>query len=148
MQSLLVLLLILAVLAGLFWLLRIRTPKRRQPGKYLPDSGKGTGNHHSGDLKKLRENELFWGVSIGQAGCEAASKLIGKQFTFDEAPELPVKGCSAAFCTCSFKGLTDKRTLHRRTHDERRGTIRFDKGSSDRRSRKDRRSGNWDDHSY
>ncbi len=148
MTSLLILLLILGIVAGLFWLLRVRTPKHKQPGKYRPDSGKQTGNHHSVNFKKLRDNELFWGVSIGQPGCEAASKLVGKQYTFDEAPQLPVEGCSEAFCTCTFKGLTDKRDLHRRTHDERRDTVRFDNSNSDRRSRKDRRSGNWDDHSY
>ena len=148
MQSLLILLLIVGIVAGLFWLLRVRSPKRRQAGKYSPDSSKGTGKHQSVGIAKLRENELFWGVSIGQAGCEAASKLIGKQFTFDNAPQLPVEGCSATSCTCIFKGLTNKRTEHRRTHDERRDTVRFDKSSSDRRSRKDRRSGNWDDHSF
>ena len=148
MESLLILLLIVGIVAGLFWVLRVRSPKRRKGGKYSPDSKKEAGSHQSVGIAKLRENELFWGVSIGQAGCEAASKLIGKQFTFDNAPQLPVEGCSAASCTCILKGLTDKRAEYRRTHDERRETVRFDKSSSDRRSRKDRRSGNWDDHSF
>jgi hypothetical protein len=148
MNSLLVLLLILFIVGGIFWLLRFHTPKHRQSVKNPAAAHANTNQQYSGGLEKLRENEFFWGVSIGQAGCEAASKLIGQQFTFDKAPELPVEGCSAAFCTCRFKGLKDRRTQHRRGNDERRDGVRFDKGGSDRRSRKDRRSGNWDDHSY
>jgi len=150
MSSLLVLLLILGIAASIFWLLRVKPARRQQPHKpgkqKVPD--RETGNQLSGGLEKLRKNEMFWGASITQAGCEAARELVGQKFSFDDAPELPVEGCSEAICTCRLQGLTSRRKQHRRTKEERREAVRFDKDSSDRRSRKDRRSGNWDDHSY
>jgi len=150
MSSLLVLLLILGIAAGIFWLLRVKPARRQQsrkPGKQK-ETNKETDGQLSGGFEKLRKNEIFWGASITQAGCEAARELVGQEFSFDNAPELPVEGCSEAICTCRLRGITSRRKQHRRTHEDRRNTVRFDKDSSDRRSRKDRRSGNWDDHSY
>ena len=99
-------------------------------------------------MEKLRDNPVFWGLEMGQPGCEAAQALLGEQFTFDEAPQLPLEGCSSASCTCQFKGLKERRTNARRQQETRRAAVRFDKDRpSDRRSRKDRRRGNaWNDH--
>ena len=150
MSSILVLLLILCILAGIFWVLRVRPARRAQSHKTSKqkEPDKEAGSQLSGSLEKLHKNELFWGASITQAGCEAARELVGHEFSFEHAPELPVEGCSEAICTCRIQGLTSRRKQHRRTHDDRREAVRFDKSGSDRRSRKDRRSGNWDDHSF
>ena len=103
-----------------------------------------------GGIDKLKNNPDFWGVQIGQAGCQAARDIMDNSYPMDEAPVLPLDGCDAAMCTCIFKGLPNHRKMHRRTHESRRSEHRFEEGkSADRRSRKDRRRGNnWDDRSY
>ena len=90
---------------------------------------------------------MFWGVEMGQPGCEAAMALLDREFTFEEAPRLPLEGCTSAMCTCQFKGLKNRRTQRRRKLEDRRVEVRFEKDKPDRRSRKDRRrSDRWDDH--
>ena len=153
MARIFVLLLIIIVVVGLVWALR-----RQRGGASLRNKllGRGTSGGSSaaakkpGGLEKLRDNPVFWGVEMGQPGCEAAQALLGQQFTFDEAPQLPLEGCSSASCTCQFKGLKDRRSMARRQQEDRRAALRFDKDRPpDRRSRKDRRRGNvWTDHDY
>lgn len=154
MARIFVLLLIIMVIAGLVWALR-----RRGGGPVLKDrllghrSGRVDGSAvatRPGGMEKLRDNPMFWGVEMGQPGCEAAHALLGQQFTFDEAPQLPLEDCSSASCTCQFKGLKERRTMVRRQQEDRRSALRFDKNRPpDRRSRKDRRRGNvWIDHDF
>jgi hypothetical protein len=150
MTKVIILLLIIGVLAGLIWLLRgQRTPKHhstvtaKSPGPTEPDRG---ANMKALELVKLRQNRLFWGVEIKQAGCAAARTLAGEQFEFDEAPALPLEGCTAAMCSCAYIGLKEKRQQQRRQHDRRSG-LRFDPDKPDRRSRKERRRGEkWRGH--
>ncbi|MEN8108737.1 MAG: hypothetical protein ABFS22_12125 [Pseudomonadota bacterium] len=151
MNALIVLLVIICLIIGVVWVIRRdRTPAHRhkQTPRMTGDTGADT-PAKPGGLNKLENNPLFWGVEVAQAGCEAAQALLGRQYTFDEAPQLPLEGCSSAMCTCQFKGLRDHRTQHRRKSGERRVEVRFDKDKPDRRSRKDRRRGNkWNDRSY
>jgi hypothetical protein len=145
-MTLLLVLLMIAVLAGMGWLwYSQRKPKHRaRMDRHLPANPA-----RPGGLDKLQKNPLFWGAEFCQAGCNTARTLLGKQYTFDEAPDLPLPGCDSATCTCQFKGLKDNRSKTRRTHEERRNEIRFDKEHPERRSRKNRRRGEkWDDHSY
>ena len=151
MKPLIILLVIICLIAGVIWLLRgNRKPPHRH--KKLHHSGGDTDSatpSKPGGLDKLENNPMFWGVEIGQAGCEAAHALLGRQYTFDEAPELPLEGCSSAMCTCQFKGLRDHRRDHRRKKADQRKEVRFDNTKTDRRSRKDRRRGNnWNDRTY
>jgi hypothetical protein len=154
MARIFVLLLIFLVIAGLVWALRrqggstgLRTRLMGRSGRRV---GQGTAAARPGGLEKLRDNPVFWGVEMAQPGCEAARELLGRQFTFDEAPQLPLEGCSSPNCTCQFKGLKDRRNMARRQQEDRRAALRFDKDRPpDRRSRKDRRRGNvWADHDY
>lgn len=154
MASIIVLIIIIIVVAALLWLLRsqrTRVRSRRQlrtehAARKLQDS---TAAARPGGIDKLQASGMFWGVEIGQPGCEAAHALLGRQFTFSEAPELPLDGCSSAMCTCQFKGLKERRVEPRRKNQDRRGEVRFDKGKTDRRSPKNRRrSDSWNDHSY
>ena len=153
MIKIIIVLLIIVVIAGLFWMLRresggsgLRSKLQRHDSARQGRSAAGT---RPGGLEKLRENPMFWGVEMGQPGCEAARELLDKQFTFDEAPQLPLQGCNSANCTCQFKGLKNRRTWARRQQEDRRNSIRFDKDRADRRSRKERRRGNaWADHDY
>jgi hypothetical protein len=145
-----ILLLIVGVLVGIFWLLRSqRAPKRRSPlttaspNPAIPDRGV---NLKAIELEKLRQNKLFWGVEIKQAGCAMARTLAGEQFEFDEAPSLPLEGCTAAMCSCVYIGLKERRQKQRRQH-ERRASLRFEPGKEDRRSNKERRRGEkWRGH--
>jgi hypothetical protein len=155
MARIFVLLLIIMVIAGLVWALRRRgggtSLRKRLLGQRSGRGDRGTVvATRPGGMEKLRDNPVFWGVEMGQPGCEAAQALLGQQFTFDEAPQLPLEGCSSASCTCQFKGLKDRRSMARRQQEDRRAALRFDKDRPpDRRSRKDRRRGNvWTDHDY
>ena len=157
MNALIVLLVIIALIAAVIWVLR----GNRGPGHQRRSAHHRAGNvdEHAdsqaktpttpGGLEKLKANSMFWGVEIGQAGCQAAQALLGQQYTFDEAPQLPLQGCDSAMCTCQYKGLKDHRSKHRRKSGERRVEVRFDNDKPDRRSRNDRRSGSkWNDRSY
>jgi hypothetical protein len=154
MARIIVLLLIIAVIVGLVWALRRQGGRSNLRSRLLGCStgqqGRGAAATKPGGMEKLRDNPMFWGVEMGQPGCEAAQALLGQQFTFDEAPQLPLEGCNSANCTCQFKGLKDRRSMVRRLQEDRREALRFDKDRPpDRRSRKDRRRGNvWIDHDY
>ena len=153
MNALIVLLVIICLVAAVIWVLR----SNRGPGHHHRPALHSNENANSrtdtpttpGGLEKLKANSMFWGVEIGQAGCKAAQALLGQQYTFDEAPQLPLQGCDSAMCTCKYMGLKDHRSKHRRISGERRVEVRFDNKNPDRRSRKERRRGaNWKDHTY
>jgi hypothetical protein len=153
MNALIVLLVIVCLVIGVIWVLR----GNRKPAQHRKPAQRTAGNTDTraatpakpGGLEKLENNPMFWGVEIGQAGCEAAQALLGRQYTFEEAPELPLADCSSAMCTCQFKGLRDHRSQHRRKTGEQRQEVRFETDKPDRRSRKDRRRGSkWNDRTY
>lgn len=151
MAKILILLVIVGIIAGLVWMFRGKQPtgrpRARRLGKYENLTVEDDSPAGLGGLDKLKHNPLFWGVEMGQPGCEAAIALLGKQFRFEEAPRLPLEGCSSAMCTCQFKGLKNQRVSQRRKQHERRVEVRFEKDKPDRRSRKDRRRGDrWNDH--
>lgn len=153
MAKIIVLLLIIVVIVGLVWALRKQgggaSLRSRLLGRGSDAKNRAALATRPGGIEKLRNNPLFWGVEMGQPGCEAAQAILGQQFTFDEAPQLPLEGCNSANCTCQFKGLKNRRTWARRQQEDRRNSIRFDKDRADRRSRKERRRGNaWADHDY
>ncbi len=146
MTTFLILLVIIVLIAGMVWMLRGQQGSKRRRGQPIPASAALA---KPGGLEKLRGSDFFWGVKIDHAGCPAAQALQNQHYTFDEAPELPVPGCDSANCTCQFKGLRDRRTNARRTHEDRRGEIRFDKDHPERRSPNGRRrSDKWGNHSY
>jgi len=140
----LVLLAILAILAGIFWLLRGRGIQRLEELSHQHKRA-ASGDDFTGlsskeaALKKLQASPQIWGVEIQQGGCDAAIALAGKHFTFEEAPSLPLDGCNAHTCPCQYMGLTEHRSTHRRTREDRRKELRFDVNKPDRRSLKDRR---------
>ena len=153
MKAILVLVLIICLIVGVIWMLRSnRTPAhRRRAALRRSNAAEATDNTPvvPGGLGKLKNNPMFWGVEMGQAGCEASHALLGRQYTFEESPQLPVEGCSSAVCTCQYKGLKDHRITHRRKTGERRVEIRFDKERPERRARKERRRGNdWKDRTH
>ena len=141
----LTILLIIAICIGLFFLVRYRRKPARARDSAAQDDG--TEKSLAGSLEKLQENSFFWGAELWQPGCTESYKMLGQQFAFGRAPEMPFEGCSRKICTCQFKGLRDRRVRARRTHSDRRDEIRFDKAHPDRRSRiSRRRSDLWANH--
>ncbi|MGB5177535.1 MAG: hypothetical protein WBP44_02265 [Gammaproteobacteria bacterium] len=152
MTTILILLLIVGIVAGLIWMVRSRQPvghRRTGLHKYVELEASDDPRAHLGGLEKLKNNPLFWGVEMGQPGCEAAMALLDQQYTFEEAPRLPLEGCTSAMCNCQFKGLKNRRTQHRRKFEERRVEVRFEMDKPDRRSHKNRRRvDSWNNHTH
>jgi hypothetical protein len=100
--------------------------------------GAGSGDRR-GQLEKLRTSGHYWGVKIQPGQCNAIRSFAGRRFSFDEAPELPLQGCTAKRCACSYVGVTERRREDRRTQMDRRSIARIDDAHADRRSLKGRR---------
>jgi hypothetical protein len=141
-------LLIVVVLVGMVWM----WPRQQKPKRVARtvQSSTGEGANTLATLQKLQGNGMFWGVSISRPGCVESRRMMNRQFTFADAPELPLPGCDAAKCTCHYSGLKHRRGgTTRRKNEDRRNEIRFDKERPERRSPKTRRRGDkWEDHSY
>ena len=57
-------------------------------------------------------------IAIGSSPCEAARTGVGKRYLSDEAPLLPLEGCSdPRGCDCRYKHFVDRRTDARRDSD-------------------------------
>jgi hypothetical protein len=147
MSKIIVIVLILAVIAALIWLLSGGSRKlgghSHRGVATRPTGGTRTATRlpaGASQLETMRESGVFWGVSLQNPGCDAAMELFEKDIPLTEAPELPIQGCDAVQCNCSWKGLTEQRHTTRRTHHDRRDSVRFDdQEHTDRRSHKDRR---------
>ena len=144
MGKILVLLLIIGVIAGMIWIIRgqgvARKLTRQHHSRPLDDVKSIAGaKSKAQELDRLRHSRQFWGVVIRHPGCEAARKLTDRNFSFEEAPALPLEGCTAAQCSCLYEGLKEHRSTHRRTQQDRRENIRFNADKPDRRKLKDRR---------
>ncbi len=75
MLKILLLLVIVGIVAGLIWMVRGRQPavrRRASLQKYEEINPGDDPGAHLGGLDKLKNNSLFWGVEMGQPGCEAA----------------------------------------------------------------------------
>lgn len=57
-------------------------------------------------------------IHPGANACAAAEGLAGKPFSPTEAPKLPLPGCDASECTCSYDADTDRRKGNRRRADD------------------------------
>jgi hypothetical protein len=136
-------------LAGMLWLgLRPKQPRRnRRPVAAPPPAD---GGNTLATLQRLQANGSFWGVSISHAGCAESRRLMSQQYSFGDAPRLPLANCSAQQCTCQYSGLKHRRgNSTRRTRQDRRAEIRFDKERPERRNNKARRRGEkWEDHTF
>jgi hypothetical protein len=109
---------------------------------------RGTGSRDkSGVLTKLRRSGSFWGVRIQPGKCNAIRPFAGRRFTFEEAPNLPLPGCKAWRCSCTYIGVPERRRDERRIHNDRRDVVRIDEEHIERRSFRGRRRGNkaWND---
>ena len=82
------LLIILAVIAGIVWLLR--SSRRRKPHTRTPPPPQIIRYGPAGQLETLRQNRNYWGVEIQSGICEASKALAGRRFPFPETPSLPL----------------------------------------------------------
>jgi hypothetical protein len=91
------------------------------------------------ELQRLRSSGHYWGVKIQPGQCNAIRPFAGRRFSFDEAPALPLPGCTAKRCSCSYVGVTERRREERRTQMDRRSLARIDDEHAERRSWRGRR---------
>jgi len=98
-----ILILILALLASIWWLVR----KRRETVADTASPG----------LPGTSTSAKFHAVSIKYAGraCAAAKNLSGRRFLATAAPKLPLSDCDILDCNCRFVHHED-----RRAHKDRR----------------------------
>ena len=139
-------LLIFIVLAGALWVLRHQRGNTRNRPIRRRASRKGSAASGTQSNSAGKDGEE-WVLEIESPGCEAAHAVGGLKVPQEEAPKLPLADCKSDSCTCHYRYLPEQRKYHRRTHTDRRAEVRFDKEKPDRRSRKDRRRGNWGDRS-
>lgn len=76
-------------------------------------------------LHQLAQSGHYYSVTITRCGCNASSRLIGKCFRFDEAPNLPLPDCTADECSCEYQGSICRRKCERRQGCCRRNSIRM-----------------------
>ncbi len=91
--------------------------------------------------QKAANASRYRGVQVvANAGgcCRTVEAIAGKRFLADEVPKLPLDGCDAASCRCSFELFDDRRTDLRRASD-----IGYDI-ASELRTSKNRRGGPGD----
>jgi hypothetical protein len=89
------------------------------------------------ELQRMSDSGRYRGVSI-EAHCAASHALAGREYGFTEAPRLPVEGCDAPVCPCTYIGLVERRSGgDRRGEHDRRRVLRA--GATDRRSGHGRR---------
>ena len=83
--------------------------------------------------------QRFGAVEIRLRGisCKAARALEGQRFLAHQAPALPLPGCTAARCTCSFAKFSDRRAEDRRLDYEASHASAF--LTTERRDQNDRR---------
>jgi hypothetical protein len=76
-------------------------------------------------------------IRIRHGACEAARALEGQRFLSRDAPALPLPGCGAPQCSCTFAKLSDRRTEQRRLEHGGLTVSMF--LTSSRRQKRDRR---------
>ena len=76
-------------------------------------------------------------IRLRSNSCKAARALEGQRFLAHQAPALPLPGCTASHCTCSFAKFSDRRTEDRRLDYEGGHASAF--LTKERRDRNDRR---------
>lgn len=89
-----------------------------------------------------------WGkcltIPAGATACAEAHNIEGECFALGKEPKLPLAGCTHAIqCRCHLEPVDERRShIEKRSGTERRPTLRFEPGKTDRRSGHDRREEN------
>ncbi|MCU7941027.1 MAG: hypothetical protein KZQ74_07105 [gamma proteobacterium symbiont of Bathyaustriella thionipta] len=64
---------------------------------------------HKKSLVELEQSGKYGSVVISNCGCNMSSTLSAQHFSFEHVPSLPLQGCTAAKCTCEYRGIIDRR---------------------------------------
>lgn len=72
-------------------------------------------------------------------GCAASKSLKGQRYLCDEAPTLPLPGCTSPKCNCRYKHFSDRRTGPRRADELGIHVHMTEHHSRERRSTRGRR---------
>lgn len=132
-------LLYLALLVGLVWAVRRKRARAARPSAPAAASTRT----ESDRLDYLKRSGLYWGVTLqtpeGHPGCPRVQELLGREFTLDQAPRLPLPGCTLD-CQCHYHPLLEQRSgTPRRVHHDRRSILRYEPGKKNRRQLPTRR---------
>lgn len=106
-----ILALVLAVLAIALWWHQVAKQKKHQ--SWLVSGQEPRRSYHCVE------------VHAGMFECEAARRLGNHRFLNDEAPKLPLPGCTAPTCTCSYIRHDDRRSKRSRSPDVKREGFQY-----------------------
>lgn len=138
-----ILLLVLAAIAGGVWYLRRGgADKGRDAAETVRAfaSRPGAAAVPSADAPR-RAGRM---VNPGESCCASVKKIASNWYADAEAPRLPLETCDMQqSCKCQWMRVIDRRTTHRRTKPDRRDSLRFE-DKRDRRGGLDRRKGSGD----
>jgi hypothetical protein len=90
------------------------------------------------DPKRPSESYQCVELRYGRDACDAVKRIGDKRFLSGEAPEIPLAGCNAAKCSCSYVHHQDRRHSDRR-HPFPKLASAPPAAVGDRRTKKDRR---------
>ena len=120
-------------------LLRGRKPAEKRTRKRLQQSPK----------KRSRKDDSpppspYRAVAIrpGKNACDAVKAMREKRFLLNEAPHLPLEGCTSAHCDCRYRRYEDRRGFDtdRRAHTSALATTLYDEsGKPERREGEQKR---------
>ena len=73
-----------------------------------------------GSTDDMKTTAVYRGVQIvgsTDGCCQAAADIAGQRYLADQVPRLPLDGCDAANCGCTFELFDDRRSDSRRASD-------------------------------
>ncbi len=103
---------VVAVTAAIVWLALLRRPAPDRQARRSRVSGPGGKAAAPASPAASRFDAVE--IQARHTACLAALRLRGKRYLAGEAPALPLPGCTAVQCSCSFAKLSDRRTEDRR----------------------------------
>ena len=130
-MSLSTLLLVLLLLAAIWWLIRMRSAETSDTASI--------GKTHQ--TKKTDYHAVS--VKCSSSACNAAKAMTGRRFLATAAPQLPLPDCNVAVCQCRFAHHDDRRTGKERRSPFARSGMGGGTGAFEREQRtgNDRRRG-------
>jgi len=85
---------------------------------FWPEQQSRSASRRDNDEIDDENNSRFHAVSIKPCShaCDAAMRLSSKRFLAGEVTSLPVAGCDATRCQCTYKHYADRRQRQERRH--------------------------------
>ena len=135
MDTLVILLLLIAIALGGWLWLRGRSGKRESPDRRSAASS---------DTRSTKYHAVS--IRVGLESCKAARDLEGRRFLATAAPRLPLAECDILECNCRFAHHDDRRSGHDRRSPFGASGIAAGTGAyrQERRAGSDRRGDEFD----